>query len=183
MAYNVSTMFFYLFIFVSDVTDWLSAMVSSNKWANAVSVFSVKKRLPYEDCTSHPIQLGYSSIDMVQNTNGEFDISEGTFIVKIPGIYLFHLSGYCRFSECHTEPGGSIQLRVNGCPVSFQTVTYDDYDSEEHADLEQDPKPIALSTFVSLKTGDRVNSFSEDLHLHEKEDTYTTRFSGVYFSD
>jgi len=179
-----SLLYFNSIFFKSDVTDWMSAMVSYKKWANAISVFSVKKSLQ-EDCEG-PTKLGYSLNDTAQNTNGEFNISKGTFTVKTPGIYLFHISGYYNFIQRVLE-SGSIQLRVNNQQVSSQSFINEFYGTEENedcsVDFEQDTKPIVLSSFVSLKTGDKVNSFAEDLFLIEKEDVYTTRFSGVYFPD
>ena len=103
---------------------------------------------------------------------------------KISSLYFF-ISFQSKLKV--KSESGSIQLRVNNYQVSSQSETNEFFGTEENEDcsidFEQDTKPIVLSSFVSLKTGDKVNSVSEDLWLIEKEDVYTTRFSGVYFPD
>ncbi len=189
-------------------------MINDKKWTNCILVFSAKKcrnpdyylesfknSLPYMsspcptiDLTPLPGVLSYSSIEIDQKDaiikHGDFNPLNGTFTVKTAGLYLFHFSGYFLYSGCGRHSGANlIQLRVNTKPVA-QSVTIDQSDVINNWKIgdEDAVMPLVLSTFLTLKVGDEVDSYSDDVIPHENPNScsttrFSTRFSAFYFSD
>ncbi len=179
----------------------------SKRWANAITVFSVKKcrnpqSLPPRMITPRnqpcrrttggkfvpgpPGQLSFDDYELeTVKEHGDFDDLTKTFTVKTSGLYLLHFSGYydaIRPSYNYTyDSGASVELMIADPETPFAECI-NSYAVRSSKLIEY--PPVVVSALLPLKAGDKIDAFTNTTRLYQSEDhTYTTRFSGILFSD
>jgi len=192
-----------IFKFKTDLTSWMLAM-PSKRWANAITVFSVKKcrnpqSLPPRMITPRnqpcrrttggkfvpgpPGQLSFDDYELeTVKEHGDFDDLTKTFTVKTSGLYLLHFSGYydaIRPSYNYTyDSGASVELMIADPETPFAECI-NSYAVRSSKLIEY--PPVVVSALLPLKAGDKIGVFVNWGKLHESS-SFTTRFSGILFT-
>ena len=187
--------------------------VPANKWSNAITVFSVVKclnpyraipknlppRKPTVKVTARKSTGGYAPRHLVpfpgplrfslfecetKTEHGDFNLQNGAFTVKTSGLYLLHFSGYYEESGFSYSPRNGVVLNKyqdNGLFVTT-IATFAESGEVRRSKLIEYP-PVVVTALLPLKAGERIIAFTNTARLHEAPPTYTTRFTGILFSD
>jgi len=180
----------------------------SKRWANAITVFSVKKcrnpsrpkpiRTPRnQPCRrttggifekKFPDQLRFDDYESITvKEHGDFDNLTGTFTVKTSGLYLLHFSGYYAaicgamidIYERAPHFSSSVNLKIVHSSTSIAESIKSD--AVRRSKLIKYP-PVVVSALLPLKAGDKIGVFADHTWLHESH-SCTSRFSAILFSD
>lgn len=136
-----------------------------------------------------PGPLSFSLFESETKTeHGDFNLQKGAFTVKTSGLYLLHFSGYFNKFYDHSSDGYSntcVKLNKYQADddLSFTTIATSVESGEVRRSNLIEYPPVVVSALLPLKAGDRIKAFTNTARLHEAPPTYTTRFTGILFSD
>jgi len=178
----------------------------TNKWSNAITIFSVVKCMnPYCPPSKKPKVAARKSTGGVAprhypfpgplsfalfecetaKEHGDFNLRNGVFTVKTSGLYLLHFSGYYEKSGFSYNPDTGVKLNKYQADGSFVTTIATSIGSPgevRRSNLIEYP-PVVVTALLPLKAGDKIVAFTSTARLHDAPPAYTTRFTGILFSD
>ena len=177
----------------------------TNKWSNAITIFSAVKCVnPFcpppkrpkiaarkstggfaPRITPFPGPLSFALFECeTAKEHGDFNLRNGVFTVKTSGLYLLHFSGYYEKYGFSYDAGTGVHLNKYRADGSFITTIATSIGSGQfrRSKLIEYP-PVVVTALLPLKAGDKIVAFTNTARLHETPPTYTTRFSGILFSD
>lgn len=123
--------------------------------------------------------IPFSNFDIDTKTeHGNFDLGTGIFTVKTAGIYQFQLSGHVQstIESIWHNPTHHLEIRVNGKTRAISHVSETAYSGGVI-------KPVDLSAFMQLNSGDKVGVFllKGRLHIDLSMHDFGTKFSCILF--